>query len=86
MPSGDPDPPDRRGNHRIGITVRAPRPGGLTPQTPLGQIGEIGWHPERVGYVFVKIGEVARAKTLSSGLVTRTQGYVAGIYFFRRRS
>jgi multidrug efflux pump subunit AcrA (membrane-fusion protein) len=52
----------------------------------LGQIEEMGWHLEHVGYVFVETGEIARAKALSSGSVTRTQGYVEGIYLFRRRS
>jgi hypothetical protein len=52
----------------------------------LGQIEEMGWKLEHVGYVFVETGEVARAKALSSGSVTRTQGYVEGIYLFRRHS
>ena len=52
----------------------------------LGQIEEMGWHLEHVGYVFVETGEVARAKAMSSGSVTRTQGYVEGIYLFRRRT
>jgi hypothetical protein len=51
----------------------------------LGQIEEIGWHLEHVGYVFVETGEVARAKALSAGSVSRTQGYVEGIYLFRRQ-
>ena len=51
----------------------------------LGQIEEMGWHLEHVGYVFVETGEVARSKALSSGSVSRTQGYVEGIYLFRRR-
>ena len=51
----------------------------------LGQIEEMGWHLEHVGYVFVETGEIARAKVMSSGSVTRTQGYVEGIYLFRRR-
>jgi hypothetical protein len=50
----------------------------------LGQIEEMGWHLEHVGYIFVETGEVARSKVMSSGLVTRTQGYVEGIYLFRR--
>ena len=50
----------------------------------LGQIEEMGWHLEHVGYVFIETGEVARSKALSSGSVTRTQGYVEGIYLFRR--
>jgi hypothetical protein len=52
----------------------------------LGQIEEIGWHLEHVGYVFVETGEVARSKALSSGSVSRTDGYVEGIYLFRRRT
>jgi hypothetical protein len=51
----------------------------------LGQIEEIGWHLEHVGYVFVETGEVARSKVMTSGSVSRTQGYVEGIYLFRRR-
>jgi hypothetical protein len=50
----------------------------------LGQIEETGWRLEHVGYVFVETGEIARSKTLSSGSVSRTQGYVEGIYLFRR--
>jgi len=45
----------------------------------------MGWHLEHVGYVFVETGEIARAKAMSSGSVTRTQGHVEGIYLFRRR-
>ena len=36
----------------------------------LGQIEEMGWHPEHVGYVSVETGEIARAKVMSSGSVT----------------
>ena len=50
----------------------------------LGQIEEIGWHLEHFAAVFVETGEVARSKVMSSGSVTRTQGYVEGIYVFRR--
>lgn len=50
----------------------------------LGQIEETGWHLEHVGYVFVETGEIARSKVMSSGSVARTQGYVEGIYLFRR--
>jgi hypothetical protein len=51
----------------------------------LGQIEELGWHLQHVGYVFVETGEVSRGKVMSSGAVSRTQGYVEGIYLFRRR-
>jgi hypothetical protein len=50
----------------------------------LGQIEEVGWRLEHVGYVFVETGEVARSKVTSRGSVSRTQGYVEGIYLFRR--
>lgn len=51
----------------------------------LGQIEAKGWHLEHVGYVFVETGVTERGKVLSSGSVSRTQGYVEGIYLFRRR-
>lgn len=57
----------------------------LNATDTLGQIEEMGWHLEHVGYVFVETGEIARAKAMSAGSVTRTQGYVEGIYLFRRR-
>jgi hypothetical protein len=50
----------------------------------LGQIEELGWRLEHVGYVFVETGEVAPGKMMSSGSVSRMQGYVEGIYLFRR--
>jgi hypothetical protein len=50
----------------------------------LGQIEEIGRKLEHVGYVFVETGEVSRGRVLSSGEVSRTDGYVEGIYLFRR--
>jgi hypothetical protein len=50
----------------------------------LGRIEEIGWHLEHFAAVFVETGEVVRSKAMSSGTVTRTNGYVEGIYVFRR--
>lgn len=50
----------------------------------LGQIEELGWRLEHVGYVFVETGEVSRGKVMSSGGVSRTNGYVEGVYLFRR--
>jgi hypothetical protein len=50
----------------------------------LGQIEEVGWHLEHVGYVFVETGETTRRKVWSAGEVSRTSGYVEGIYLFRR--
>jgi hypothetical protein len=52
----------------------------------LGQIEELGWHLEHVGYVFVQTGEVSRDKLMSDGQVTKMNGYVEGIYLFRRSS
>jgi hypothetical protein len=52
----------------------------------LGQIEELGWHLEHVGYVFVHTGEVSRDKLMSDGQVTKMNGYVEGIYLFRRSS
>ena len=49
----------------------------------LGQIEELGWHLEHVGYVFVETGAVDRNKAFSGGTVTRTNGYVQGTYLFR---
>jgi hypothetical protein len=49
----------------------------------LGQIEELGWHLEHVGYVFVETGAVDRNKAFSGGSVTRTDGYVQGTYLFR---
>jgi hypothetical protein len=49
----------------------------------LGQIEELGWHLEHVGYVFVETGAVDRGKAFSAGTVTRTDGYVQGTYLFR---
>jgi len=50
----------------------------------LGQVEEAGWHLEHAGYVFVETGEVAQSKFMTAGSVTRTNGYVEGIYLFRR--
>jgi hypothetical protein len=49
----------------------------------LGQIEELGWHLEHVGYVFVETGGADRNKAFSGGAVTRTDGYVQGTYLFR---
>lgn len=50
----------------------------------LAQIEELGWRLVHVGYVFVETGEVSRGKVMSSGGMSRTDGYVEGIYLFRR--
>jgi hypothetical protein len=51
----------------------------------LGQVEAEGWHLEHTGYVFVETGEVSRSKMMSHGSVSRTNGYVEGIYLFRRK-
>ncbi len=50
----------------------------------LGQIEELGWRLEHFASVFVETETNSRGKVLSSGEVTRTSGYVEGIYLFRR--
>jgi hypothetical protein len=50
----------------------------------LGHIEEIGWRLEHVGYVFVETGVNERSKVFTAGAVSRTSGYVEGIYLFRR--
>lgn len=52
----------------------------------LGQIEELGWRLEHFASVFVETETNSRGKVLSSGEVTRTSGYVEGIYLFRRTS
>lgn len=50
----------------------------------LGQIEELGWHLEHVGYVFVETGVDERTKSFNTGSVSRTRGYIEGVYLFRR--
>jgi hypothetical protein len=52
----------------------------------LGQIEELGWRLEHFASIFVETETNSRGKVLSSGEVTRTSGYVEGIYLFRRTS
>ena len=49
----------------------------------LGQIEEIGWHLENVGYVFIETGSTSTNRMLSTGQGTVTRGMVRGIYLFR---
>lgn len=49
----------------------------------LGQIEDVGWHLEDVGYVFVETGSTSTDRALSSGQGTVTRGQVMGIYLFR---
>ena len=51
----------------------------------LGQIEDVGWHLEHVGYVFIETGSTSTNRVLSTGQGTVTRGVVRGIYLFRRR-
>jgi hypothetical protein len=50
----------------------------------LGQIEEVGWRLEHVGYVFIETGATSTNRMLSTGQGTVTRGNVTGIYLFRR--
>ncbi|HEY2642460.1 MAG TPA: hypothetical protein VGI56_01790 [Galbitalea sp.] len=50
----------------------------------LGQIEDVGWHLEHVGYVFIETGATSTNRVLSTGQGTVTEGNVTGIYLFRR--
>lgn len=50
----------------------------------LGQIEELGWRLEHVGYVFIETGSTSTNRVLSTGQGTVTRGQVQGIYLFRR--
>lgn len=49
----------------------------------LGQIEEMGWRLEHVGYVFIETGSTTSNRVLSTGQGTVTRGEVVGIYLFR---
>jgi hypothetical protein len=49
----------------------------------LGQIEEMGWRLEHVGYVFVETGSTSTNRVLSTGQGSVTRGVVQGIYLFR---
>lgn len=51
----------------------------------LGQVEDVGWHLEHVGYVFIETGSTSTNRVLSTGQGTVTRGVVRGIYLFRRR-
>jgi hypothetical protein len=50
----------------------------------LGQIEEVGWHLEHVGFVFIETGATSTNRVFLSGEGTVTEGTVTGIYLFRR--
>jgi hypothetical protein len=49
----------------------------------LGQIEDVGWRLEHVGYVFIETGSTSTNRALSTGQGTVTRGVVRGIYLFR---
>lgn len=49
----------------------------------LGQVEEMGWRLEHVGYVFRMTGESSSQKAFASGLQTSVSGDTVGVYLFR---
>lgn len=49
----------------------------------LGQIEDLGWRLEHVGYVFIETGSTSTNRLLSTGEGTVTRGQVQGVYLFR---
>lgn len=49
----------------------------------LGQIEDLGWRLEHVGYVFVETGSTSSNRMGSTGQGVVTRGTVLGIYLFR---
>lgn len=49
----------------------------------LGQIEELGWRLEHVGYVFIETGSTSTNRVFSTGEGTVIKGQVQGIYLFR---
>lgn len=49
----------------------------------LGQIEEVGWRLEHVGYVFVETGATTTNRAFGTGQGMVTKGVVRGIYLFR---
>jgi hypothetical protein len=71
------------GSSFFGSSANEVRRTGATPDL-LGQIEDVGWHLEHVGYVFIETGSTSTNRVLTSGLGTVTKGSVTGIYLFRR--
>lgn len=51
----------------------------------LGQIEDVGWRLEHVGYVFVETGATTSNRPFSTGQGVVTRGKIVGIYLFRAR-
>lgn len=49
----------------------------------LGEIEELGWHLEHVGYYFMVTGESSTKHVLVSGDETAVRGITIGVYLFR---
>jgi hypothetical protein len=49
----------------------------------LGQIEDVGWRLEHVGYVFVETGATTTNRVFQTGQGTVTRGVVMGVYLFR---
>jgi hypothetical protein len=49
----------------------------------LGQIEQVGWRLEHVGYVFVETGSTSTNRVISTGQGVVTRGVVQGMYLFR---
>lgn len=62
-------------------TARIRRSGGR-PDV-LGQIEELGWRLEHVGYVFIETGATSTNRAFGTGQGTVTKGFTQGIYLFR---
>lgn len=62
-------------------TARVRRSGGR-PDV-LGQIEELGWRLEHVGYVFIETGATSTNRAFGTGQGTVTKGFTQGIYLFR---
>ena len=52
----------------------------------LGDIEQVGWRLEHVGYFYMLTGETSTKKVLVSGDQTVVSGVTVGVYLFRRAS
>lgn len=50
----------------------------------LGQIEQVGWRLENVGYVFVQTGQESTDKFIATGQYVAISGKTVGVYLFRR--
>lgn len=70
------------GNSQWGSAQGRVRGAGGRPDV-LGQIEEIGWRLEHVGYVFIETGSTSTNRVLGTGQGVVTKGLTQGIYLFR---